>query len=127
MLEMESIKSNHVQDFVDLSRGWKIIGNKQVLKVKHQVDGSFERYKACLVAKGYTQKESVNYEKTFFLVIKFALIHLTLTIVVYLDVKLYQIDVKTTFLNRKLDDEIYMDQPTSFVVEDEKHKVCELR
>ena len=63
--EIESMKKNHVWDLVDLPLGRKTIRNKWVLKIKHKVDGSIERYKACLVAKGYTQREGVDYEKTF--------------------------------------------------------------
>ena len=63
--EMESIRTNQVWDLEDLLLGRKAIGNKWVLKIKCKADGSIERYKACLVAKGYTQKEGVDYEETF--------------------------------------------------------------
>ena len=58
--EIESMKKNHVWDLVDLPPGRKTIGNKWVLKIKRKADGSIERYKACLVAKGYTQQEGVE-------------------------------------------------------------------
>ena len=103
------MKSNHVWDLVDLRLGWKTIGNKWVLKVKRQADSSIERYKACLVAKGYTQKEGIDYEKIFFLIVRFASIRLILAIIGYLDLELYQMDVKTSFLNEELDEGTYMD------------------
>ena len=67
------------------------------------------------MVKGYTQKEGVDYEETFSSVMRFAFVQLILAIVVNLKLELYQMDVKTTFLNGELDEEIYMDQPIGFV------------
>ena len=125
--EMESMKANQVWDLVDLPPGRKAIGNKWVLKIKRKADGSIERYKARLVAKGYTQREGVDYEETFSPVVRFASIRMILAIVAHLDLELYQMDVKTAFLNGELDEEIYMDQPESFVVVGQENKVCKLQ
>ena len=69
------------------------------------------------MVKGYTQKEGVDYEETFSSVMRFAFVQLILAIVVNLKLESYQMDVKTTFLNGELDEEIYMDQPIGFVTE----------
>ena len=53
--EMASMRSNHVWELVDLPKGHKTIRNKWVIKIKRKTDGSIERYKARLIAKGYTQ------------------------------------------------------------------------
>ena len=87
---------------VDLPSYWKTIGNKWVLKIKWKTDGSIENYKAWLVAKGHTQQKDLNYEETISPIIRFASIHLILAIVAHMDLKLYQIDAKTTFLNEEL-------------------------
>ena len=96
--EMESMRTNKVWDLVDLPLGWKAIGNKWVLKIKHKADGSIEMYKARLVAKWYTQKEGVDYEETFSPIVRFASVQLILAIVVNLNLELFQMDVKIAFL-----------------------------
>ena len=63
--EMKFMRTNHVWDFVDLPLSRKKLGNKWVLKIKIKADGVIERYKDCLVAKGYTQYEGIDYENTF--------------------------------------------------------------
>ena len=68
---MESIRSNNVWELVDLPQGRKAIQNKWVLKIKHKVDGSIERYKTRLVTKGYTEQEGIDYEETFSHVMRF--------------------------------------------------------
>uniref|UniRef100_A0A2N9HLT2 Reverse transcriptase Ty1/copia-type domain-containing protein n=1 Tax=Fagus sylvatica TaxID=28930 RepID=A0A2N9HLT2_FAGSY len=111
--EMSSMDKNNVWELVDLPPGRKTIGNKWVLKVKRKADGSIDRYKARLVAKGYTQREGIDYEDTFSPVVRFASIRLILSIVAKQDLELFQMDVKTAFLNGELDEEIYMAQPAA--------------
>ena len=96
--EMDFKAKNQVWELVTLSPRRKTIGNKWVLKIKHKADGSIDKYKACLVAKGYTQREGIDYDGTFSLVVKFVSIRLILAIVAYLDLELFQMDVKTAFL-----------------------------
>jgi Reverse transcriptase (RNA-dependent DNA polymerase) len=124
--EMESMRSNNVWKLVDLSEGRETIGNKWVFKIKRLADVSIDRYKARLVAKGYTQQEVIDYEETFSPVMRFTSIRLILAIIVSLDLELHQMNVKTVFLNDNLKEEIYIEQPASFVVEGQEHKVCKL-
>ena len=78
------------------------------------------------MAKGYTQLEGIDYEDTFSPVVKFASIRLILALVAHLDLELHQMDIKTTFLNGELNEEIYMKQPVGFVIQSQEHKVCKL-
>ena len=124
--ELESMRKNQVWDSVNLSSNKKTIGNKWVLKIKWKEDGSIENYKARLVAKGYTQQEGIDYEETFSPVVRFASIRLILTVVAHMDLELNQMDVKTTFFNGQLNEEIYMEQPVGFIIQGQERKVCRL-
>jgi len=74
-----------------------------------------------------TQREGIDYEEIFSPVVRFDSIRLILLIVAHLDLELYQMDIKTAFLNRELDEEIYMDQPVCFIANEEERKICKLR
>jgi len=112
---------------VDLPSGRRSIGNKWVLKIKRKADGSIERYKARLVVKGYTQEEGIDYEDSFSPIVRITSVRLILAIVAHMDLELYQMDVKTAFLNGELNDEIYMDQPLGFETKGQERKVCKLK
>jgi transposase InsO family protein len=124
--EIASMEKNKVWELVDLPSNRKAIGNKWVLKIKRKADGTVDKYKARLVAKGFTQKEGVDYEETFSPVAKFSSIRMILSIVASLDLELYQMDVKTAFLNGDLDEDIYMQQPIGYVDKKYPKKVCKL-
>ena len=99
--EMNSMKSNQVWDLVDLPPGCKTIGKKWVLNnIKRKENGTIDIYKARLVAKSYTQQERIDYGDIFLSVVRFVSIRLILAIVAQIDLELYQMDVKTAFLNR---------------------------
>jgi len=75
-----------------------------------------DKFKAHLVAKRFTQIEGVDYEETFSHAVRIASVRLLLALVAHLDLQLFQMDVKTAFLNGNLEEEIYMDQPIDFVL-----------
>ena len=107
--EMDSMARNKVWELVSLPPRRKSIGNKWVFKIKRRADGSIDKLKARLVVKGFTQIEGVDYEETFSPVVRIASIRLLLALVAHLDLELFQMDVKTAFLNGNLEEEIYMD------------------
>ena len=111
---MNSMASNGVWDIVKFPNGAKIDGYKWVYKTKKNSLGNIERYKARLVAKEFTQKEGIDYKETFSLVSKKDSLHIILALVAHFDFELQQMDVKTTFLNGELEEEVYMKQPEGF-------------
>jgi hypothetical protein len=124
--EMNSIKSKKVWDLVVLPNGAKSIGCKWVFNTKKDSLGNIERYKARLVAKGFTQKEGIDYTETFSPVYKKDSLHVIMGLVAHFDLELQQMDVKMTFLNGYLEEEVYMKQPEGFPSIDGEKLVCKL-
>ena len=124
--EIESLISNRTQKLLDLPPGCKTIGCKWVLRKKLKPDGSIDKFKARLVAKGFKQKADLDFFDTFSLVTRITSIRLLIAIAAIFDLKIHQMDVKTTFLNGDLEEEIYMDQPEGFVETGQESKVCKL-
>ena len=125
--ELDSMKSNEVWDLVELPQGAKAIGCKWVYKTKRDSLGNIERYKARLVAKGFTQKEGIDYKETFSPVSKKDSLRIILALVAHFNLELQQMDVKTTFLNGDLEEEVYMKQPEGFSFREGEKLVCMLK
>ena len=125
--ELKSMDHNEVWDVIELPEGCKRVGCKWVFKTKRDSNGNVERYKARLVAKGLTQKDGVDYKETFSPVSKKDSFRIIMAMVAHYDLELHKMDVKTTFLNGNLDEEVYMDQPEGFSVEGKEHMVCKLK
>ena len=124
---MNSMKSNDVWDFVELPNGAKAIGCKWVFKTKKDSLGNIERYKARLVAKGFNRKEGIDYTETFSPVSKKYSLHIIMELVAHFDLELHQMDVKMTFLNGDLEEELYMKQHEGFSSSDGEQLVCKLK
>ncbi|RVW29582.1 Retrovirus-related Pol polyprotein from transposon TNT 1-94 [Vitis vinifera] len=112
--EMNSMASNGVWNLVEFPNGAKAIGCKWVFKTKKDPLGNIERYKVRLVAKGFTQNEGIDYKETFSPVSKKDSLRVIMTLVAHFDLELQQMDVKTTFLNGNLEEEVYMKQLEGF-------------
>ncbi|GJV07938.1 zinc finger, CCHC-type containing protein [Tanacetum coccineum] len=91
------------------------------------MDGIVHTYKARLVAKGFTQTYVVDYEKTFSLIADIRAIRILIAIATFYDYEMWQMYVKTAFLNGYLDEDIYMVQPKGFVDPNHPRKVCKLQ
>ena len=79
------------------------------------------------MVKGYTQKEGIDYEKTFSPVSMLKSIRILLAVAAKLDYEIWQMDVKTAFLNGNLEEDIYMRQPEGFIAKGQEHMVCKLQ
>ncbi|KAL0411352.1 UNVERIFIED_CONTAM: Retrovirus-related Pol polyprotein from transposon RE2 [Sesamum latifolium] len=125
--EMDSMGSNQVWTLVDPSKGARPIGCKWVYKRKLGADGEISAFKARFVAKGYTQRPGVDFEETYSPVAMAKSIRILLAIAKWYDYEIWQIDVKTAFLNGFIKKEIFMDQPEGFTAVGEEQKVCRLQ
>ncbi|GJZ72344.1 retrovirus-related pol polyprotein from transposon TNT 1-94 [Tanacetum coccineum] len=102
---------NEVWILVELPPNGKTVGSKWLFKKKTDMDGAVHTYKARLVAKGYTQTPGIDYEETFSPVADIRAIRILIAIAAYYDYEIWQMDVKTAFLNGYLNEEVYMEQP----------------
>eukprot|EP00253_Pinus_taeda_P011075 PITA_11075 len=118
--EMASLQKNEAWDLVELSAGRKPIGSKWVFKKKTKAEGKVEKYKAQLVAKGYSQVPGIDFGDTFSPAAKVISIRLLLSIATAFDFDVEHMDVKTSFVHRDLEEEIYMKQPERFAVKGKK-------
>ena len=106
--EIQSMYDNQVWDLVDLPNGSKPVGCKWVFKKKTDVDGKVQTFKARLLAKGFTQTQGIEYDETFSPVATLKCIRILMAIGAYFDYEIWQMDVKTAFLNRKFSEDVYM-------------------
>lgn len=126
--EMDSLKKNGTWVLVKRPKDRKVISNKWLYKIKPGIEGQEpERYKSRLVARGFTQKEGIDYHEVFAPVVKHVSIRTLLSLVVNLDLELEQMDVKTAFLHGNLEEDLYMEQPEGYVDKHKPDHVCLLK
>ncbi|KAK1606892.1 hypothetical protein QYE76_030565 [Lolium multiflorum] len=125
--EMGSMYDKKVWTLVDLPDSRKAVENKWIFKRKTDADGNITVYKARLVAKGFRQIQGVDYDETFSLVAKLKSVRILLAIAAFFDYEIWQMDVKTAFLNGDIEEELYMVQPKGFVDPKNADMVCKLQ
>jgi hypothetical protein len=104
-----------------------VVTSKWVYKIKHAADGSVDKYNARFVAKGFSQKEGEDYDETFAPVARYTSIRAIISLVASMGWNLQQMDVKTTFLNGAIEEEVYIEQPQGFEVHSSDTHVCRLK
>nr|GEY30150.1 retrotransposon protein, putative, Ty1-copia subclass [Tanacetum cinerariifolium] len=125
--EMNSMKVMKVWIVVDLPPSAKVVRSKWLYKKKTDMDGKVHTYKARLIAKGCTQTYGIDYEETFSLVADIRAIRILISIASYYDYEIWQMDIKTAFLNGRLDEDIYIEQPEGYVDPKYPNRVCKLQ
>ena len=125
--EMEALSKNETWDLTPFPPYKKAIGCRWIYKVKHNADGSVNRFKARLVAKGYTQMHVIDYEETFAPVAKMTTVRTVIALAAAKGWHLHQMGVKNAFLQGDLSEEVYMIQPPGFESHKHLHAVCRLK
>jgi hypothetical protein len=97
--EYQSIIKNYVWEIVPKPKNKDVVSSKWIFKIKHVANGSIEKYKARFVARGFSQKEGIDYEETFAPVDRYTSIRTIIALAANMKWKLHQMDVKTTFIN----------------------------
>ncbi|GJZ79331.1 retrotransposon protein, putative, ty1-copia subclass [Tanacetum coccineum] len=121
------MKDNQVWCLVDLPPNGKTDRSKWLFKKKTDIDGIVHTYKARLVGKGYAQIYGVDYEETFSPIAEIRAIRILIAITTFYDYEIWQMDVKTAFLNGYFDEDIYMVQPEGFADPNHPRIVCKLQ
>ena len=108
--EIQALKQNQIWDFVPSPKNVKPISCKWVYKVKTCADGSVERYRARLVARGFSQQYGLDYDEMFSQVAKITTVHVLIALATSKSWKLWQMDdVKNAFPHGELDRKVYME------------------
>ena len=124
--ELNQFSRNKVWDLVPRPNDRPVIGTKWVYRNKLDETGIVTRNKVRLVAKGYNQEEGIDFDETFALIARFKAIRMLLAFAAFKDFKLYQMDVKSAFLNDFIKEEVYVEQPPSFEHEEFPNHVYKL-
>lgn len=124
--EYMALMKNKTWRLVPPQKGRNIIDCKWVYKMKRKVDGTLDRYKAHLVAKGFKQRYGIDYEDTFSPVVKAVTIRMVLSIAVFRGWSLRQLDVQNAFLHGVLEEEVYLRQPPGYEKSSLPDYVCKL-
>nr|GEW40045.1 zinc finger, CCHC-type [Tanacetum cinerariifolium] len=124
--KIDSIMGNNTWVLTDLPPGCRPLGCKWIFKRKLKVYGTVEKFKARLVIQGFNQKSGIYYFDTYAPVARISTIRL-LTVMAFIhNLIIHQMDMKTTFLNGDLEEEVYMNQPLGFIMPGNKNKMCKL-
>lgn len=115
--EIKAMIANKTWEVVALPHGRKAIGSRWVFKIKRNSDGSIERYKGRIVAKGFLQREGVDYKEAFAPTVRLSAVRTVLALAAYEDMELESVDISTAFLNGEMEEEVYMRIPEGVEVD----------
>jgi len=125
--EIDSMGDNQVWNLVDPLDWVRPIECKWIYKKKKDMDGNVHVYKARLVAKGFRHVQGIDYDETFTPIAMLKSIRIILAIAAYFNYEIWQMDVKTVFLNGNLEEDVYMIQPEGFVDPNNARKISKLK
>jgi hypothetical protein len=124
--EYEALVSNSTWDLVPRPSGANVVTDKWIFNHKLKANDSLDRYKACWVIWGFTQRLRVDYDETLSPIIKPATIRTMLTLAVSRGWPIHQLDVENTFLHDTLSETVYCSQPVGFIDLAHPQLVCRL-
>ena len=104
------LQKNDTWELVELPEGKNVICLKWVYRTKYNADGTIQKYKAHLVAKGYSQQKGVDFEETFSPIARFETVRTFLALAAQFQCHIFQFDVKSDFLNSEVEEEVYVVQ-----------------
>lgn len=124
--EFKALMSNQTWTLVPLQGQENIIDSKWIFKTKYKADGSIERRKARLVARGFQQTAGLDFDETFSPVVKSSSVRIILAIAVHLNWEVRQLDINNAFLNGSLKETVFMYQPEGYIDSTKPNHICKL-
>jgi hypothetical protein len=125
--EYDSIVKKNAWEIVPRPVHKSVVGSRWIYKVKKAVDGSVEKYKARFVAWGFSHIEGIDYDETFAPVARYSSIRSIFSLSMQMGWRIHQMDVKTTFLNGIIEEEVYIEHPEGFEIFSSESHVCRLK
>ncbi|GKA24272.1 ribonuclease H-like domain-containing protein [Tanacetum coccineum] len=122
--EIEALNRNNTWTICDLLKGRKDVGSKWLFKIKYKSTRAIDRYKAMLVAKGFSHREGFDYMETFSPVVKMSNVRCMLNVAMCNNWDLFQLDINNALLYGDLYEDVYMTLPPGF--DNQRGKVCKL-
>jgi hypothetical protein len=126
-LEMDAVEKNCTWKLADLPSGHSVITLKWVFKLKRDEAGAIVKHKARLVARGFVQREGIDFNDTFAPVARMESVRLFFALAAQEGWRVHHMDVNSAFLNGNLKEEIYVHQPLRFAIPGKEGKVLRLR
>ena len=126
-MEIQVIERNNTWVLTNLRKDVKKIGVKWVYKTKLKENGEVDKFKARLVAKGYVQQQGIDYTEVFAPVVRIDKVRMIVVLEAQKWWTLYQLDVRSAFLHRELNEEVYVEQPKGYELEKNPQKVYRLK
>jgi hypothetical protein len=123
---LDQIENNNTWELVPRPKNKNVIGTKWVFRNKLNEDGQVTRNKDILLCKGYIHVEGINFEDTFSPIARMEEIRFLLAYAFSKNIKVYQMDMKSYFLDGELEEEFYIDQPKGFQLLENTDYVCKL-
>eukprot|EP00253_Pinus_taeda_P032310 PITA_32310 len=118
---------NGIWEIVPRPEDKSVVTSKWLYKIKHATYGSIDKYTARFMARGFSQQDGIDYDETFAPTTRYTTIHLLVSLAASMGWNIHQMDVKTAFLNRTMDEEVCIEQPLGFEAKDRKAYVCRLK
>ncbi|CAA6656059.1 unnamed protein product [Spirodela intermedia] len=125
--EIAAIMRNHTWILTPATKNCKPIGLKWIFKIKRNSQGKIIRHKAKLVAKGYVQKLGIDYEEVFAPVARMEIVRVIISLAAQNGWRLHHLDVKLAFLNRELEEEVFVKQPEGCIHRGKENYVYKLK
>jgi hypothetical protein len=127
MEEYQYIMKNDMWDIIMRPEGKSVVTSRWIYNIKHTVDKSIQRHKTRFVSRVFSQVEGIDYEEKFSPIARYTSIRMIISPSTSMGYRVHHMDVKKTFVNGEIEEEIYIKQPYGFIIHEKESHVCRLK